>query len=64
MYVCMYVCMKTNFVPVITLERMDRISRTFACILGINLELIKFWSWMNNFEVLFKKNNNFGKFLF
>ena len=32
----MYVCMKPNFVPVITLERMDGISRTFACILGMS----------------------------
>ena len=32
--------------------------------LELNLELIKFWSRMDNFEVLFKKNNNFGKILF
>ena len=55
----MYVCMKTNFVPVITLEQMDGISWTFACILGcLNIELIKFWSRMDNFKILLKKLKN------
>ena len=34
--VCMYICMKPNFVPSITLERMDIMSWTVACILGMS----------------------------
>ena len=61
MYVCMYVCMKPNLVP-----RVIGIIWTFACVLEVclNLALFKFWSRMDNFKDLFKKNNNFGKLFF
>ena len=56
MYVCMYVCMKPNFVPVITLERMEGITQlSRASQVCLNLELIEFWSQIDDLQFLFKK---------
>ena len=58
--------MKPNLVPVKILERMEEISWTYACTLEacLNLELIKFWSQMDDIEVLFKKIPIFQKIFF